>query len=186
MASRVKKTPTRVGARITVVGLDLSLRNAAAAKVTLPWDGDLEDVSTTIVGYGLEHEATATDTVERLLHISNALARFCEDATVVYVEQYAFTSMTTRAHSIGEVGGAVKLQCYADHGLAPIPIPPATARKTMLGKLPRKDVKKWTVRNVHRLGAPATGWTEDQIDAFVIMNHGVMLQGATALSFDGE
>jgi hypothetical protein len=47
-------------------------------------------------------------------------------------------------------------------------------------------VKAFAVRNVKRLGGPASGWTDDQIDAFVIMNHGVMLQGGTALTFPGE
>lgn len=172
--------------RLVVVGLDLSLRAAAAAKVTVPWDGDLEDVRTHIVGADLPNDASPEDVARRLQLIANKLADFCAGADVVYVEEYAFSARASRAHSIGEVGGAVKLRLFERLGKAPRPIPPATARKTMLQKLPRAEVKPFVVRNVRRLGAPADKWTDDQIDAFVILNHGVMLQGGTPLSFLGE
>jgi len=184
--SRARTTSTRVDAPLVIVGLDLSLRSAAGAKVRLPWDGDLEDVQTCVVGVDLENDATPEDVARRLEIISSRLVDFCGDATSVFVEEYAFSARKSRAHAIGEVGGTVKLDVFRRLGHAPKPIPPATARKTMLQKLPGADVKSWVVRNVRRLGGPTGGWTDDQIDAFVVMNHGVMLKGGVALTFAGE
>jgi hypothetical protein len=121
-------TSTRVDARRVVVGLDLSLRAAAAAKVVLPWDGDLEDVRTCVVGADLPHGAEAHEVVRRLQLIACRLADFCAGADAVYVEEYAFSAQASRAHSIGEVGGVVKLKIFERLGKAPVPVPPATAR----------------------------------------------------------
>lgn len=172
--------------RRVVVGLDLSLRAAAAARVTLPWDGDLEDVITRVVGQDLSAGSEPEAYARRLDLIATAIADFCEGADAVYVEEYAFSSMSKRAHSLGEVGGVVKLELFRRSGRSPTPVTASTARKTMLQKLPRAGVKPFTMRNVRRLGPPANKWTEDQIDAFVTMNHGVMLEGGVALTFLGE
>ena len=177
---------TAVVARRVVVGLDLSLRAAAAAKVTLPWDGDLEDVVTRVIGDEVSKDSAPEAYARRLDLIAKSMVDFCDGADVVYVEEYAFSQMSKRAHSLGEVGGVVKLELFRRLGHAPIPVTASTARKTMLQKLPRKGVKEFTMRNVRRLGAPADRWTEDQIDAFVCLNHGVMLQGGIALTFAGE
>jgi len=180
-------TSTRVDVkRRIIVGIDLSLRAAAAAKVVLPWDGDLEDVRTCIVGRDLGLAATPRERAERLEHIVNRLADFCTDATDIHLEEYAFAASGAHAHAIGEVGGSLKLWFRKHLDRDPLPVHSAAARKTMLQKLPRSEVKKFVVRNVKRLGSPATGWTDDQIDAFVVMNHGVMLAGGVALTFAGE
>lgn len=182
-------SPTRVddrARRVTIVGLDLSLRAAAAAKVVLPWDGSLDDVSTCIAGHQLALTATPAERTERLLLIANRLADFCATADHVFIEEYAFSASQAHAHAIGEIGGVVKVWLRNRLNLDAVPVQASSARKTMLQKCPNKDAKKFVVRNVKRLGSPATGWTDDQIDAFVVMNHGVMLQGGVALTFAGE
>ncbi len=62
-----------------------------------------------------------------------------------------------------------------------IPVHSASARKLLLGKLPRKDVKVFTQAKVYAMGAPMW-WTGDMIDSFTIANYGRSQVGLPALS----
>jgi hypothetical protein len=156
------------------MGMDLSLTGAAAVVVPECWDvtlwGHLDSV---VAGRPLPDDADPRDRVERVVHIAArmlAMARH-HDVKHVYVEDYAFGAVS-RAHAIGEGGGAVKAALYSSLGLVTIPVVGSRARKLMFGKLPREGVKGWVQARLGEAGAPP-GWTEDEGDAFVVANYGL-------------
>lgn len=103
--------------------------------------------------------------------LSSEIVSFAEKhhATSAVVEQYAFTSRHSHAHSLGELGGVVKVLLTARCGIPVEAVPPASARKLILGRLPRKDVKVATAAALTRMGMPGD-WTADEADAFVCAN----------------
>ena len=175
-----------------IVGLDLSLSAAACACVSLPWDGSIAAVRTLIVGRKLPNDAPPEAQVRRLDDVSNEICRFCAGADAVYVEEYAFSQGQSRAHALGELGGVAKVRLLERCGLVAIPVHNNTARKTLLQHVPsargkpKGFVKKWVLCNVRRLGGQAATWTDDQVDAFVVMNEGIAREGGIPLSFAGE
>lgn len=177
-----------------LVGLDLSLRAAAACAIPYDaWDGKLDYVRTMMFGYDLPNTASPKDKLARIHSIADGVTKFCAgvDAKAIYIEEYAFSQGQAHAHEIGEVGGVVKHRLFRKLGLVTIPVANNTARKTLLVKLPsprgkpKGYVKSWVWANVRRLEGSARVWTNDEVDAFVIANHGIAAEGSTALSFEG-
>jgi hypothetical protein len=139
-------------------------------------------------GYELSKQATREEVIDRYDSISLAIRVFCEENPVraVYVEDYAYAQHSQSIAGLHESGGIVKRDLYRSLGRAPIPVTASTARKTLLQKLPRQNgIKQWVEANVRRLKGEAIYWNGDEIDAFVIANHGLMLEGGTPLSFPG-
>jgi hypothetical protein len=175
------------------VGLDLSLRQAAAVSIPLRWDllgFDWKHVRSCVAGYSLEKNATAAEKVRRLAHIAEVITKFVNQqgngavglgparGIHVYMERYAF-SRPHQAHQLGEVGGVVKLGLFqAGHVAESVNI--QEGRKLLLGKVPRKDQKLITWQKVLEMGA--TFETQDEGDAFVVANFALSELGSPALS----
>jgi hypothetical protein len=178
---------TRVDAT-HVVGLDLSLRAAAACALPIRWDHDLSKVRMMVTGSALANDATARDQIERIDQIAHDVSVFCINAHArrIYTEAYAFSRRSTSSHQLAELGGVVKSRLLDDLDIAVVPVTASQARKVLLQQLPRKDSKAFTIRNVRRLGGIASKWTEDECDAFTICNLALMHEGGTAMSFPGE
>lgn len=172
----------------TCVGLDLSLTASAACAVPLNWNHDLALVKTYIVGRKLTLEATPQDALDRMLEIADGIFEFCRtvQARHVWIEQHAFGAQGRNANQTIEMTGIVKAKLYEDWGIVVVPIVASSARKILLQRLPRKDVKKFAVRNIKRLGGQAATWTDDQCDAFCVVNAALMKIGGTAMTFLGE
>ena len=171
-----------------IVGLDLSLRAAAACALPTDWDGDLTKAKTEMFGGKLGSDATHRERTERMVKIAHDVSLFCLNAkaTHVFVEAYAFGMRSTSSHQLAELGGAVKARLLDELDLAVEPIVASQARKTLLQKLPRADVKEFTELNVRSLGGPAPYWTGDECDAFCVVNHALSLVGGVPLSFLGK
>ena len=174
-----------------VVGIDLSLRAAAACAIPSPWDHDLEKIRMLKAGYALDTTSTAKERVERIAQLAHDISVFCLNVKAfrVGIEDYAFSKSSAHQHQTFEAGGALKVAVLELLDLAIYPVTAATARKTLLGVVPRLGAgktKPWVVRNVRRLGGPAAGWTDDECDAFVVANRVLADAGGVAMSFDGE
>lgn len=172
----------------TIVGLDLSLRAPAACALPCPWDLDMGAARVMHAGAELTKDATPAEHLERMLDIADAIVSFCHEvrAQRVYIEDHAFgLASTANANKTIEMTGIVKAWVKCKVGIAPEPIHSAKARKILLQQLPRKGAKEYAQRNVKRLGTYVAKWTEDEIDAFVIANAGIMLAGGVAMSFPG-
>lgn len=188
----MRRAVTPPGTR--VAGFDLSLQAAAACAVPHGWKHDLKKTKTRVVGSKLKVDATPLERLQRIESIAFGLVNFCKEnkVTHVFVEEYAFAAMLSHAHAIGECGGVVKRELHRCLDIVAVPIVASSARKTLLQHVPsprgqkKGYVKSYVDRNVRRLGPAVAEWTGDEVDAFVIMNHGIMLLGGTPMSFPGE
>lgn len=173
-----------------VVGLDLSLRAAAACAIPVDWDHDLTKIRMTKTGSKLGKESTPKERAERIAQISHDVVVFCLTARArhVGIEDYAYGAGGANAMQVVELTGVVKHEILDTLHFAATPIPASSARKVLLQRLPRLGsgkLKPWVVANVRRLGGPANMWTDDECDAFVIANTVLMHAGGTAMTFDG-
>jgi hypothetical protein len=174
-----------------VVGIDLSLRAAAACAIPFPWDHDLGKVRTVKAGYALGVGASPRERLERFAQIAHDLSVFCLNVKAVRIgiEAYAYSASSAHQHQTFECGGIVKHEILQLLDLEVHEVTASTARKTLLGHVPRLGAgktKPWVVRNVRRLGGPTLDWTDDECDAFVVSNRILADAGGVALSFDGE
>lgn len=169
-----------------ILGLDLSLRGAGLVAVPTDWAGDWSRIERVTVGHGLKRDASEADRIGRLVRISAEVVTFAEKhrATTAVIEQYAFSSRNSHAHALGELGGVCKVLLQERVGIPVLVVPPASARKLILGKVPRKDVKIHTRVALTRMGMPPA-WTDDEADAFVVTNYVQACLGAYALVVDG-
>lgn len=174
-----------------VVGIDLSLRAAAACAIPCPWDFDMKKVRMVRAGYALTNDASPRDKIERAIQIAHDVCVFCVNvkALRVAIEEYAYAAGGSNAHLTVECGGHLKADILQTLDVAVYPVQASTARKVLLQRVPGKmgpgKTKPWVVANVKRLGGPALEWTDDEIDAFVVANTVLEHAGATALSFPG-
>ncbi len=166
-----------------VLGLDLSLTCSAAVLIPKNWDHDFKSLITTTIGYPLKKDADEMLRLERLINIGDALAGFAFDnrVTHVFVEQYAFSSMASQAHAIGELGGYVKTVFHK----ACLPVKTVVAsqaRKHLFGKIPRQDAKLYVGQRLVQMGARFR--TNDEGDAAVVANYGCHMLGWPALAYE--
>lgn len=180
----------------TVLGLDLSLRGAGAAVIPKGWDFKFSSVKVMHTGGELTKAATEVQQVERMDRIAHELWMFAEENAaeqVVFFENYAYGAGNQSNHMLlAELVGTVRHKWleFTAHNpprSVPKPIPQATARKTVLGKLPRgKGTIKPAVRaRLLEWGMPDR-WTDDEMDAFVVANEGRFRVGLTGLGVPAE
>jgi Holliday junction resolvasome RuvABC endonuclease subunit len=97
------------------------------------------DLSLTSTGYSIDREtgiiSTKTKGPERLSIISNEIIDLIaiKLVDIVIVESYSFASRNSQAHSIGELGGAVRMRLW-ECGIPYIDIPPTCRAKFATGK----------------------------------------------------
>jgi adenine-specific DNA methylase len=142
-------------------------------------------------GYALGVGASPRERLERFAQIAHDLSVFCLNVKAVRIgiEAYAYSASSAHQHQTFECGGIVKHEILQLLDLEVHEVTASTARKTLLGHVPRLGAgktKPWVVRNVRRLGGPTLDWTDDECDAFVVSNRILADAGGVALSFDGE
>ena len=97
------------------------------------------DLSLTSTGYCINGESfiikPKTKGAERLSSISNLILRAAVEKNVdlVLIEGYAFGARNSQSHSIGELGGAVRMKLW-ESGIPFIDIPPTCRAKFATGK----------------------------------------------------
>jgi len=156
---------------VILMGLDLSVTAAAACVVPLSWDGDFRRVKTLVVGDSLRRDATDEQRARRCEGIALQLVAFARlhGVTECWLEGYAY-SQRSASHTLGEVGGVVRLELVRA-GITLHTANMSTARKLLLGKIPRKGAKHAAHAVLHAAGSPA--WSLDEADAFVAVNLGL-------------
>lgn len=156
----------------TLLGLDLSLTAAAAVAVPLDWDGDWTRVTTAVTGTRLRRSALDAERARRTETIAAQIVAFAraQQATRCIIEGYAF-SQPHSAHALGELGGVVRLELVrAGLDLRTVAIP--TARKLLLGKVPREGAKVAVAQALRAAGCPPE-WAFDELDAMCVANWGL-------------
>lgn len=166
---------------MTILGLDLSARAAAAVAVPQDWDGQWRRIKTLVVGQELDRASSDWERAMRCGYIAERIVAFARKHGVnqAWIEGYAY-NQNTAAHTVAEVGGVVRLELVR----AGIEIRTAnmqTARKLLLGRLPArgkhiapkdrvsaKEAVKATLR-----AAGAAFNTLDEYDGFTAANLGM-------------
>lgn len=97
------------------------------------------DLSLTSTGYSINQEtgviSTASKGPERLTRISNEIIDIVMSTSIdaVILEGYSFASRNSQAHSIGELGGVVRM-CLWQRGVSYVEVPPTCRAKFATGK----------------------------------------------------
>jgi|SRR5882672_709621 len=170
-----------------IVGFDLSLTAPAACFIPQGWElGDWLTLRfETYVGGDDALVKTGVDALawqyRRLIKISGWARNFVLEkrAQHTFVEGYAFSKHSSSVTRLAELGGVCRVELFT-YGRTLRPVVASSARKLILGKLPREDVKRVTHQAIWDHGAPfADG---DQVDAFVVANAGLSELGLPFLS----
>lgn len=171
-----------------IAGLDLSINASAVCIIPRTWDQKLGPVKTFVsANPKLPNDAPEDDRLDRYEKNARCIADFLWHYPIeaIYFEQYAFSQGQSKAHALGENGGIIKSLIRQKVKLTPEAVVASSARKTLLGKCPNSGAKEYVRKNVRRLEGSAREWGDDEIDAFVIANHGLMLCGGVAMTFEG-
>jgi hypothetical protein len=175
-----------------ILGFDLSLAAPAAAALPLDWrPGDWKRVRT-FTHYPI---APKTDDLRGQLVRYQEIANWACDVAAglggpgrrpqTFVESYGFSKNTANASRLMESGGIVKMALFSRFGIVMQPVNASTARKLLLGKVPKGDGRgnqKLAVQFVlDRAGAPKQ-WDENICDAVCVANAGLSAAGGVALS----
>ena len=97
------------------------------------------DLSLTSTGYSCDGDtgtiAVKTKGVERLFNIRDEVMLACREhrPDVVVIEGYAFSSRASHAHSIGELGGVIRIALY-ENSFVFVEIPPTCRAKFATGR----------------------------------------------------
>jgi Holliday junction resolvasome RuvABC endonuclease subunit len=116
-----------------LLGIDLGTRACAAVACPTDWDGQWDRVRSLVVGEPLRRDATDTERARRTETIATRLVAFAREhgATLAVIESYAY-GMRTAAHTLGELGGVVRLELVRA-GLDVRTVNMGSARKLLLG-----------------------------------------------------
>lgn len=157
-----------------LMGLDLSATAAAAMAVPVDWDGSWHAVFTRTLGESLRKEASDDERARRCHAIALGIVAFAKrnDVSEAWIEGYAFmrSGGSNSVHTLAEVCGCVRMELVRA-GITLRTSNMSTARKLLLGKLPRKGAKVAAYEALRAAGCPA--WTLDESDAFVCANLGL-------------
>jgi Holliday junction resolvasome RuvABC endonuclease subunit len=142
------------------------------------------DLSLTSTGYSVGGKtgtiATKTRGAERLSVISNDIIDItCSaDVDIVVVEGYSFASRNSQAHSIGELGGAVRMRLW-ECGTPYIDIPPTCRAKFATGK--GNASKNEVISSISaKTGIVWSGaGADDMCDAWILEQMGIAKLGSS-------
>lgn len=169
-----------------VLGIDLSLVGLGLCAIPTGWDRDVRLIRSVTLTYPLRKAATTREHVERLRALSMDVRTWAirMGVTHAFMESYAY-SMATMAHSIGELGGVVRLELLRERNLDVQFANQSSARKFMYGRIPPRGLtqtqrKAWLLEPLKLMGAPVED--HNQGDALVVANYGLSELGAPCLA----
>lgn len=173
-----------------MIGLDLSLTAPAACYLPDNWTpGDWAAARV----YHITPRAPKNDDtrghMKRYVEIAewacSVIPRYSSQCSV-WIEGYAFHMNNSQASRLMELGGVVRVGIFQGFGIVPETISASAARKVFFGnrKLPKSNVKQAVqLALFNEAGAPKS-WTEDEADAFVVVNAALSRCGGTAVTLE--
>lgn len=165
-----------------LVGVDLSSRGLGLVALPPAWDLAWPRIVTARLSEPMRRGATEAEQIARRARLADGVLRFCDrvHATSVWIEGYPLSGRVHGLSGLCELGGVVRDR-LAHVGLDVRTAPLSTARKLVLGRLPRAEVKRITHEVLRSVGAPAS-WTGDELDAFVAANFGASELGVCCIA----
>ncbi|HEU4544644.1 MAG TPA: hypothetical protein VFR23_26190 [Jiangellaceae bacterium] len=169
--ARVAASEPAAARGTVLLGIDLGTRACAAVACPTDWDGNWRRVRSLVVGEPLRRAATDIERARRTETIAGQLVRFAREtgASVAHVESYGY-AMRTAAHTLGELGGVCRLELVRA-GLEIRTANMGSARKLLLGKVPRSDAGIACYAALRAAGAPFE--TADEAAAFCAVQVGL-------------
>jgi Holliday junction resolvasome RuvABC endonuclease subunit len=140
------------------------------------------DLSLTSTGYSINGNTGVISTnhkgAERLSRVSNKIIDLIMENPIDFVilEGYSFASRNSQAHSIGELGGAVRMKIW-ERGVAYIEVPPTCRAKFATGK--GNAGKTEVISSISaRTGKTFLGsGADDECDAWILEQMGLAYLG---------
>ncbi len=182
-----------------ILGLDLSLTAPAAVVLGERWDPtcafeasiDSRCWKAKLAEMAREQSKKADWPMVRWNAIAVWLIEYAVtfEVTHVFVEDYAYSAQATAGRALAELGGVVKFRMWRELNRIVHPVNMASARKTLLGRVPAKRtsgiaVKDFVNSKLAQMGARFG--TLDEGDAFVIANHARSLLGLAHVGVGDE
>jgi len=149
------------------------------------------DLSLTSTGYSFHGNtgifSTKAKGPERLSTISKLVLQFCLDNDVecVVIEGYSFASRNSQAHSIGELGGCIRMTLW-ECNIPYIEVPPRCRAKFATGK--GNAGKTEVISSISsKTGLVFSGaGADDECDAWVLEQMGLTYLGESTQSWTKE
>ena len=154
-------------AGIKLIGLDLSLTSTGVSV-----GGDTFSITPKTKG------------VDRLVEISTRVVEIASltSIPIVILEGYSFGSKFTRAHAIGELGGAVKVALHCA-GYSIVEVPPTCRAKFACGKGNASKLEVMAaVRNLTGVSFVGSS-ADDECDAWILEQMGLAVLGESQFSW---
>lgn len=154
-----------------VIGLDLSLTSPGVCRIPLDWGCDFRRCN---VSQSAQKGKAPRDDMERAQRLDGLCCIIEQEIALCpgRIRGVAIESLPTHgAHNLvtlGELHGVVRCMLMRRR-IWTRTAPQATARKLLLGALPRKDAKE-VVRQTVRSFEGCASWGGDEVDAFVAAN----------------
>ena len=160
-----------------VIGFDLSLTAPAAVALPIDWrPGDWKRVQSWLLKPKAPKGDDVRGQIERYMIIATWACDVVAQATGIpgapghyragcAIEAYAFSRNNAQASKLMELGGVVRVGLFTACGIVPETVATSSARKLLLGKVPKSDQKIAVQRALYAAGAPKE-WEENICDAF--------------------
>lgn len=149
------------------------------------------DLSLTSTGYSTAYETGVITTnlrgAERLSFISTRIMTICRsfDVEIAIIEGYSFASRNSQAHSIGELGGAVRMKLY-ENGIPYVDVPPTCRAKFATGKGNASKNEVISAISAKTGIAWAGVGADDRCDAWILEQMGLTFAGLSAYDWTPE
>ena len=149
------------------------------------------DLSLTSTGYSLNGVTGIISTKQkgpaRLSHVTNSVANLCLENQIecVIVEGYSFGSRNSQAHSIGELGGCVRMRLW-DMGLPFVDVPPTSRAKFATGKGNAGKTEVISAISSKTGMIFSGGGADDECDAWVLEQMGITKLGMSSFTWTKE
>jgi hypothetical protein len=157
------------------LGIDLSLTGCGLVAVPESWGLDWGRVAHLTVGETMTENASAEARIKRLSKLAAVVVKFASKhrVTDAWVEGYPNGSWKApnSISLLAELGGVIKVRLLEEIGLPTTSAPIASARKLILGKVPRGEAKEAVAQVLWKSGARFS--TVDESDAFAAANFGL-------------
>jgi Holliday junction resolvasome RuvABC endonuclease subunit len=136
------------------------------------------DLSLTSTGYSLNGETGIISTKERgaqrLSTVTQQIVDFCSNNGIdcAVIEGYSFASRHSQAHSIGELGGCVRMRLW-EEGVPFIDVPPTSRAKFATGKGNAGKTEVISAISSKTGKVFSGGGADDECDAWVLEQMGL-------------
>lgn len=149
------------------------------------------DISLTSTGYSIDGSTGLIKVnsrgAERLHEISRAVLVICSEYSVdaVILEGYSFASRNSQAHSIGELGGCIRMRLW-ENKIPYVEVPPTSRAKFATGR--GNAGKTEVISSISsKTGLVFSGSSaDDECDAWVLEQMGLQRLGISGYSWTKE